>query len=67
VEKLDGLSAHADRDELFRWLAGFHRPPAQMYLVHGEPEALDGLAQAIRTRLGWTVRAAHDGEVIPLP
>jgi metallo-beta-lactamase family protein len=36
-ETLDGLSAHADRDEIMRWLRGFTRPPERVYVVHGEP------------------------------
>ena len=39
VDTLDGLSAHADREEIFRWLAGFQTPPRHTYLVHGEPKS----------------------------
>jgi metallo-beta-lactamase family protein len=39
IEKIDALSAHADRDEIMRWLDGFERPPRVTYLVHGEPSA----------------------------
>src|SRR5262249_50905473 len=35
VEKIDGLSAHADRGELLRWFAGFESPPKMTYIVHG--------------------------------
>lgn len=66
VEALDGLSAHADREEIFRWLSGFRRPPAQVYLVHGEPGSAAGLAQAIQARLGWRARPALDGETVEL-
>ena len=66
VETLDGLSAHADQAEIFRWLAGFRRPPKAVYLVHGEPNAAQALATAIHERLGWPVRAARDGEKVAL-
>ncbi len=66
VETLDALSAHADRDEILRWLGGFTRPPAQTYLVHGEPRAAQGLAEAIRARYAWSVRPAADGEIVAL-
>jgi metallo-beta-lactamase family protein len=62
VETIHGLSAHADRAEILRWLGGFTRPPRTTYLVHGEPESARALAQAITTRYGWTVRIAQDGE-----
>ena len=66
VETLDGLSAHADQEEIFRWLSGFTRPPRQTYLVHGEPEQAEALAQAIQKRLGWNVHVAQDKQTITL-
>jgi metallo-beta-lactamase family protein len=65
VECIDALSAHAGQDEILRWLAGFARPPRITYLVHGEPEAATALERLVRAR-GWTVRAARDGETVPL-
>ena len=55
---IDSMSAHADRDEIFRWLSKFSRPPAMTYLVHGEPAALEALRQRIDTVLHWPVRIA---------
>ena len=67
VEKIEGLSAHADQKDLLRWLSGFKKAPLRTFVVHGEPEASQGLAEAIRSSLGWTsVRPALNGEVIPL-
>ncbi|HET7038491.1 MAG TPA: MBL fold metallo-hydrolase [Gemmatimonadales bacterium] len=64
VERLDGLSAHADREEIFRWLRGFERPPRQTYLVHGEPGVAHSLADTMAKRLGWTARPAEDRETV---
>jgi metallo-beta-lactamase family protein len=66
IEVLDGLSAHADRDEILAWLAGFTRPPRRVWVVHGEPPAAEALAAAIRARFGWTVEVAVDGRTVPL-
>jgi metallo-beta-lactamase family protein len=66
VEQLDGLSAHADRDEIIRWLSGFREPPRRIYLVHGEPESAQRLAETVQTRLHWNVSVAPDGEVVKL-
>lgn len=65
VAFLDGLSAHADQDEIVRWLGGFRRPPGMTYLVHGTPAGMEGLARRLRT-LGWPVRIPKDGERISL-
>jgi len=39
IEKLNGMSAHADASEIVRWLRTFPAPPTTTYLVHGEPPA----------------------------
>ncbi len=66
VVTLDGLSAHADRDEIVRWLGGFARAPRQTWVVHGEPQPADRLAATLRTRLGWSAAVAQDGAAVPL-
>ncbi len=66
VACVDGLSAHADRDELLDWLTGFREPPRQTYLVHGEAPASESLAAAIRERFGWRVSVAEDQMTVPL-
>lgn len=55
VERVDGLSAHADRGEILRWLAGFESPPTRTFLVHGEAAARAALAARIRSQLHWEV------------
>jgi metallo-beta-lactamase family protein len=67
VVTLDGFSAHADREEILRWLEGFRRPPRQVHVVHGEPQAADSLAATIRAQLGWNAAVAEDGQTVPLP
>jgi metallo-beta-lactamase family protein len=64
VYRREGLSAHGDRNEILRWLSGFQRPPAQCYVVHGEPTAATALTKAIEEELDWTVRPAVDQEVV---
>jgi metallo-beta-lactamase family protein len=53
IEKLDSMSAHADSQEILRWLGGFKRPPQMTFLVHGELPAMEALQTAIKTGLGW--------------
>ena len=67
VVKLDGFSAHADQEELLRWLAGFTRPPQRTLCVHGEPQAADTFAALIRHRLGWATEVPEDRQCIELP
>lgn len=66
VVTLDGLSAHADRAEILRWVRGFDRPPRRAFIVHGEPAPAESLAAALHTELGWSVSVARDGELASL-
>jgi metallo-beta-lactamase family protein len=66
VESVQGLSAHADRDEILRWLSGFKKPPRQTYVVHGEPGPAAALAETILGTLHWKARPAVDGETVEL-
>jgi metallo-beta-lactamase family protein len=66
IETLDGLSAHADQQEILRWLRGFRRAPRHTYLVHAEATAADALQGIIGHELGWSVRPAKDGETVSL-
>jgi metallo-beta-lactamase family protein len=50
---LEGLSAHADRDDLLRWLRGLSNPPTEIFIVHGELPAATALQAEIRSSLGW--------------
>ena len=60
VITLDGLSAHADRDDLLRWVRGFRRAPRRTWVVHGEPQPADAFAAVLRTTLGWDAAVAED-------
>lgn len=64
IQTIEGLSAHADRGELERWLSGFTKAPERIYLVHGEPGASTALAERLRKAGRWKVRVAEDGERI---
>lgn len=66
VEVIDGLSAHADQDDLMRWLGGFERAPRQTFIVHGELEASGALAARIERDLGWPVSVASPRRSIAL-
>ena len=57
VTELPMLSAHADSDELMRWLRGFQRAPRRVFIVHGEPDASEALRERILRELGWDATA----------
>jgi metallo-beta-lactamase family protein len=55
IENLTGLSGHADYDETLAWLMGLNRSPEKIFIVHGEPESSNSLAEKIRSHFGWDV------------
>lgn len=55
IENISGFSAHADYNETLAWLMGFNRPPKKTFIVHGEKEASESLANKIREFLSWDV------------
>lgn len=55
ITQLENLSAHADANEILRWLSGFKRPPKTVFLVHGEPKAQESLKRKIMEKFGWAV------------
>ena len=53
VEKIDGLSAHADQTELLQWLENFEKSPKYTFIVHGEEDASNTFASIIKSQKGW--------------
>jgi metallo-beta-lactamase family protein len=51
VFTIGGFSAHADQNDLIAWVRNFESKPG-VFVVHGEPEASEKLAQILRERLG---------------
>lgn len=61
IEKIPGLSGHADRSGLLRWLAPLP-DPKRVFLTHGEIESSESLAEELRTSRGWNVHIPALGE-----
>ncbi len=53
IANLPMLSAHADADEILRWLSGFRKAPRKTFIVHGEADASETLRTRIEGELGW--------------
>ncbi|WP_293678846.1 MBL fold metallo-hydrolase RNA specificity domain-containing protein [uncultured Phenylobacterium sp.] len=66
VANLPMLSAHADVDEIMRWLSGFQRPPTRTFIVHGEDQGPIGLKARIEADLGWSCTISAQDETYGL-
>ena len=66
VAQIGGFSAHADWQEVLRWLKDIPAPPRRAFTTHGEPQAAAAMAEHIRTTYGWRVDAPQYGERVEL-
>lgn len=66
IESIDSISAHADRNEILRWLRSFNTPPSQLCLVHGEPGPMDALKATVEQQLQWRVTTPAHRETITI-
>jgi metallo-beta-lactamase family protein len=66
IANLNMLSAHADTDELMRWLRGFTAPPRTTFITHGEPGPAEALRQRIEAELGWNCVVPQHGQEVEL-
>ncbi|SEP90451.1 metallo-beta-lactamase family protein [Ectothiorhodospira magna] len=65
IHTLGGFSAHAGQSQLVGWAKGFKGKPV-FYMVHGEPQARDALAELLRKTHGIDARVPEYGETITL-
>lgn len=56
IKHLESLSAHADQAEILHWLQNIKNIPEKVFLVHGEPTALDVLRVKIKDIYKWNVQ-----------
>jgi metallo-beta-lactamase family protein len=47
-----GLSAHADRSELLRWVRSQPKPPLRIFVTHAEEKASNAFARLLSSELG---------------
>jgi metallo-beta-lactamase family protein len=63
---IEGLSGHADRDELLRWVESAPAPPRLVFVVHGEGAAATALAELFRQRFQASVHVPALGDEFDL-
>lgn len=61
VVNLSMLSAHADCNEILRWLSAMPHAPRKTFVTHGEATASTSLAARVSSELGWDCTAPRLG------
>lgn len=65
IVNFHGLSSHADRDGLLRWIDYFEQKPKEVFVVHGDAAVTEIYAQTLRDR-GFSAHSANYEEVYDL-
>ncbi|MCJ7514590.1 MAG: MBL fold metallo-hydrolase [Dehalococcoidia bacterium] len=55
IAYINGFSAHADRDELIKWLSSLRQPPRHIFVTHGEASVSQHFAALVKDKMGWNV------------
>lgn len=55
IKNITGLSSHADQAELISWLSELTTTPSNIFLVHGEEDALQAMKDKIEEVYHWPV------------
>jgi len=53
IKSIESLSAHADQQDLLDWMSAIKNIPEEVYLIHGEPTALDAFRVKIKDTHNW--------------
>lgn len=66
IKKLVGMSGHADKNGLIRWVTGFEEKPKKVFIVHGEDSVCTGFAECLKIEYGQRTYAPYSGTVFDL-
>ncbi len=65
ISVLPGVSGHADRSGLLRWLGGFEEKPKLVFVNHGDPDSADAFAATLEG-MGYRAMAPYSGTTFDL-
>ncbi|MBN2456187.1 MAG: MBL fold metallo-hydrolase [Sedimentisphaerales bacterium] len=65
VIRVNGFSAHADKNELLNWLTKSKKRPRKLFVVHGESDSAVAFGEFVKGKTGWDVAVPqYQDEVI---
>ena len=66
IEKLEGISGHADKKGLLKWINSFKNKPRKVFVVHGDDEVSQEFSEYLRTEYGYDTYCPYSGAVYDL-
>ena len=61
IEKLVGMSGHADKNGLLQWVDGFEKKPDKVFVVHGEDSVCKLFTECLKVEHGLDAYAPYSG------
>lgn len=61
ITKLEGVSGHADKAGLTKWMLGFKNNPQMVFIVHGDDTVTDDFAAYLHDEHGFNTYAPFSG------
>ena len=59
--QLPGVSGHADREGLLRWIGAMKEKPSRVFVTHGEASSCDAFSLLLKEQLGLNAYAPYSG------
>ncbi|MEY8337331.1 MBL fold metallo-hydrolase [Lachnospiraceae bacterium 62-35] len=66
IEKMEGISGHADESGLIEWVSAFKEKPDKVFLVHGDDKVCDSFAAHLHDTYGFDTAAPFSGSSFDL-
>lgn len=66
IENLPGISGHADRAGLLKWIGSFEPGVKKVFVVHGDDSIVDDFARKVKEETGFDAYAPYSGDEFDL-
>jgi len=66
IEKINGFSAHADKDELLKWVTGMKKAPAKVLIVHADKDVAADFSATLQKHMPGEVIVPEYLETVSL-
>ncbi len=66
ITRLEGVSGHADKDGLLRYINAFTEKPKRVFVVHGSTEACDAFTACLKDEHHFTAESPYSGAIFDL-
>ena len=66
IVRLEGISGHADKEGLLKWIKAYDKKPSKVFVVHGESDVCDSFTKCLNEEHGFDAVAPYSGGIYNL-